>query len=123
LSYLAALHLKSDPDGESLAVCLAVSYKKQPTCVPSMSPTFQKASLSPHEPPISLSVVYQHGLWPLSGLMRLPRVLGVVHKRVRRERDARDEDSDILTAPEGELELAGETLLRLDIHLDNAYDY
>jgi hypothetical protein len=59
-------------------------------------------------------MVDQRGMWPLSGLMRLPRVLGAVHKRNCRERDARDEDSDILTAPEEELELAGETLSRLD---------
>jgi hypothetical protein len=55
-------------------------------------------------------MVDQRGLWPLSGLMRLPRVLGAVHKRIGRDMDARDEDSDILTAPEDELELAGETL-------------
>jgi hypothetical protein len=61
-------------------------------------------------------------LWPLSGLMRLPRVLGAVHKRVCRERDSRDEDSDILTAPGEELELAGETLSRLDTQVDNAHD-
>jgi hypothetical protein len=42
--------------------------------------------------------------------MRLPRVLGAIHKRIGQERDARDEDRDILTAPEEELELAGETL-------------
>jgi hypothetical protein len=36
---------------------------------------------------------------------------------------ARDEESDILTAPEEELELAGETLSRLDTQLDNAHDY
>jgi hypothetical protein len=62
-------------------------------------------------------------MWSLSGLMRLPRVLGAVHKRKCRERDARDEDSDILTAPEEELELAGKTLSRLDTQLDNAHDY
>jgi hypothetical protein len=55
--------------------------------------------------------------------MRLPRVLGVVHKRVGRERDARYEDSDILTAPEEELELAGETLSHLDTQLGNAHNY
>jgi hypothetical protein len=55
--------------------------------------------------------------------MRLPRALGAVHKRVGRERDARDEDNDVLTAPEEELELAGETLSCLDTQLDNAHDY
>jgi hypothetical protein len=55
-------------------------------------------------------MVDQRGLWPLSGLMRLPRVRRAVHKRIGRERDTLDEDSDILTAPEDELELAGETL-------------
>jgi hypothetical protein len=55
--------------------------------------------------------------------MRLPRVLGAVHKRIGRERDARDEDSDVLTAPEEELELAGETLSRLDTQLDNAHNH
>jgi hypothetical protein len=49
--------------------------------------------------------------------MRLPRVLGAVHKRVRREREARDEDSDIVTAHEEELEQAGETLSRLDTYI------
>jgi hypothetical protein len=55
--------------------------------------------------------------------MRLPRVLGVVYKRVGRERDARDEDSDILTAPEEELEVVGKTLSRLDTLFDNAHNY
>jgi hypothetical protein len=67
-----------------------------------------------------MSMVDQRGMWPISGLMRLPRVLGAVRKRVGRERDARDEDSDILTAPEKELELTGETLSRFDTLLDNA---
>jgi hypothetical protein len=59
-------------------------------------------------------MVDQHREWPLSGLMRLPRVLGVVRKRICRERDMRNEDGDNLTAPEEELEHAGETLSRLD---------
>jgi hypothetical protein len=57
------------------------------------------------------------------GADELPRVLCTVHKRVGRERDARDEDSDFLTSPEEELELAGETLSRLVTQLDNARDY
>jgi hypothetical protein len=69
-------------------------------------------------------MVDERGMWPLSGLMRLPRVLGAVHKRRCRERDARNEDSDILTAPEEELELSGETLSCLvDTQLDNAHAY
>jgi hypothetical protein len=67
-------------------------------------------------------MVDQRGMWPLSGLMRLPRVLGAIHERKCRERDARDEDSDIESAPEEELERAGKTLSRLDTQLDNAHD-
>jgi hypothetical protein len=49
------------------------------------------------------------------------RVLGVVRKRVGREWEVRYEDGDILTVPEEELELADETLSRMDTHLENAY--
>jgi hypothetical protein len=43
--------------------------------------------------------------------------------RVGRERDARNEDIDMPTVPEEELELAGETLSRLDTQIDKANDY
>jgi hypothetical protein len=62
-------------------------------------------------------------MWALSGLMRLPRILGAVRKRVGRERDARNEDGDILTAAEEEPKHAGETFSRLDTQLDNAHNY
>jgi hypothetical protein len=51
------------------------------------------------------------------------RVLGVVRKRVGREWEVRYEDGDILTVPEEELELAGETRSRLDTQLENAYHF
>jgi hypothetical protein len=70
-----------------------------------------------------MSIIDQRGMWPLSELMRLPRVLGVVRKRKGRERDARSEDGDSLTAPEEELELAGKTRSRLHTQLDNAHNY
>jgi hypothetical protein len=69
-------------------------------------------------------MVDQRVIWPLSGVMRLPRVLSLVRNGlIRRERDVRNEDGDILIAPEEELELAGETLSRLETQLDNARDY
>jgi hypothetical protein len=69
---------------------------------------------------------YDRRAWCMAtfgALMRLPRVLGVVRKRIGRERDACNENGDSLIAPEEELQLAGESLSRLDTQLDNAHNY